>query len=175
MFQNKPFLVVVFRGFNVKSNNWYYHDKSNSEGKAIVITTKQYGLHQVNKEPTHILDNFSTCIDLIFTSQPNLNIDSVVHPSLHPNCRHQIVYAKFDLLIHFPPPYLREIWRYKDANTELIKRAIGKFDWQRTFLSSSVNVKVLFSLTPFSTFSVILSLMKLSYTMTKTHHGSIIK
>ena len=97
--------------------------------------TKQYGLHQVIEEPTHILDNSSTCIDLIFTSQPNLIIESGVHPSLHPNCHHQIVYAKFNLLIHFPPPYSREVWHYKDANTELIKRPIEKFDWQRPFLT----------------------------------------
>ena len=65
-----------------------------------------------------------------------------VHPSLHPNWHHQIVYAKFDLLIHFPPIYSREVWHYKDANTELTKKAIEKFLWQRAFSNSSVNEKV---------------------------------
>ena len=74
------------------------------------------------------LDNSSTCIDIIFTSQPNLVIDSGIHPSLHPNC-HQITYARFNLQIHFPPPYSREIWHYKDTNTELIKRAVENFNW----------------------------------------------
>ena len=50
----------------------------------------------------HVLENCSSCIDLIFTSQPNLVVDSSVHPSLHPNCHHQIAYAKFNLKIHFP-------------------------------------------------------------------------
>ena len=49
--------------------------------------------HQVINEPTHILENFSFCIDLIITSQPNLITESGVHPSLHPNC-HQVIYAK---------------------------------------------------------------------------------
>ena len=93
-------------------------------------------------EPTHILNNSSTCINLIFTSQPNLIIESNIHPSLHPNCHHQIVYAKIKLLVYFPPPYSREVWHYKDANTELIKRAIEKFDWQGTFLNTSVSEKV---------------------------------
>ena len=88
LFQDNPFLVVVIGDFIVKSSNWYYHDKSSSEGNAVDAITKQYGLHQVIKEPTHILDNSSTCIDLIFTSQPNLIIESGVHPSLHPNCHH---------------------------------------------------------------------------------------
>ena len=127
LFQNNPFLVAVIRDFNVKSSNWYYHDKSSSDSNAVDTITKQYGLHQVIKEPTHILDNSSIFIDLIFTSKPNLIIDFGAHPSLHPNCHHHhIVYVKFNLLIHFPPPYSREVWHHKDANSELIKGVIEK-------------------------------------------------
>ena len=120
----------------------HYHDKSSLEGNAFDTITKQYGVHQVIKKPTHILDNSSNCIDLIFTSQRNLIIESSVYPSLHPNCHHQIVYAKFNLQIHFSPTYSRGVWHYKDANTELIKRGIEKFDWQRSFLNTSANKKV---------------------------------
>ena len=49
---------------------------------------------------------------------------SDVHPSLHPNCHHQTVFAKFNLRIYYPPPYPQEIWHYKQANTELIRLAI---------------------------------------------------
>ena len=38
-------------------------------------------------------------IDLIFTSQPNLVTESVVHFSLHRNFHHQIIYAKFNVKI----------------------------------------------------------------------------
>ena len=34
LFQNNPFLVAVIRDFNVKSSNWYYDNKSSSEGNA---------------------------------------------------------------------------------------------------------------------------------------------
>ena len=40
-------------------------------------------MEQLISDPTHILPNCSTCIDLIFTDQPNLVVDSGVHPSLH--------------------------------------------------------------------------------------------
>ena len=46
-----------------------------------------------------ITKNSSTCIDLLFTSQNNLVIESGVHSSLYPNCHHQIIFAKFDLRI----------------------------------------------------------------------------
>ena len=45
------------------------------KGKALENVTSQFGLHQVIKEPAHILNNFSSCIDLIFASQPNLIIE----------------------------------------------------------------------------------------------------
>ena len=92
LLQNNPFLVVVIGDFNVKSNNWYCRDTVDT----VDTTTKQYGFHQVIREQIHILDNTSSCIDLIFTSQPNLITESDVHLSLHPNCHYQIVYAKFN-------------------------------------------------------------------------------
>ena len=66
--QRNPFLVVAIGDFNAKSSNWFCHDKTNFEGDAIENLTSQFGLHQVIKEPTHILDTSSSCIDLIFTS-----------------------------------------------------------------------------------------------------------
>ena len=65
-----------------------------------------------------------------------------MHPPLHPNCYHQIIYAKFNLQINFPLPYLREVCHYKGTNTELMKRAITKFNWQRAILNTTVNEKV---------------------------------
>ena len=69
----------------------------------------QFGLHQVIEEPTHILDTSSLCIDLIFTWLPNLIVDSGAHSTLHPNCHHPIVDAKFNFEITYPPPFLREV------------------------------------------------------------------
>ena len=98
-------------------------------------------MHQVIEEPTHILDT-SSCIDLIFTSQPNLIIESGVHSSLHSNCHHQIIFAKFNLEVVYPPPYVRKFWHYKDANTKLIRWAINEFNWRRAFSNTNVNEKV---------------------------------
>ena len=61
-------------------------------------------------EPIHMLESFSSCIDLIFTScidliftsQANLITESGVHPSLHPNSHHQIIlqYLTWKYIIH---------------------------------------------------------------------------
>ena len=69
--QNNPFLIVLTGDLNAKSKNWYSHDKTSHEGNEIKNVTAQFGLQQIIKEPTHISNNSSSCIDLIFTSQPN--------------------------------------------------------------------------------------------------------
>ena len=99
-------------------------------------------MHQVIKEPTHILHNSSSCIDLIFASQPNLTIESGINPSLDPNCHHQLIYAIFNLQIYYPPQYYREVWHYNNANAELIRRAVDQFNWKKSFLNKNVNEKV---------------------------------
>ena len=141
--QNNPFLVVLHGDFNAKSNNWCKNDLTTTEGKAIENISSQFGLHQMINEPIHILESFSSCIDLIFTAQPNLITESGVYPSLHSNSHHQIIFAKFNLEIHYAPPYFRDVWHYQDANTDLIRRVIDMFDWDRAFVNTNVNEKVL--------------------------------
>ena len=101
----------------------------------------QFSLSQVINEPTHISQNFNSCIDLPFTNQQNLITDSGIHPSLHSNCHHQIIYGKFNLKIFYPPPYERHIWHYKHANTDMISKAIQGFDWDKAFLDKSTEEK----------------------------------
>ena len=93
-----PFLIVALGDFNAKTTNWYKNDINSYEGLKIDTITSQFGLQQIINEPTYLTSCSSLCIDLIFTSQPNLVMESGVHSSLHPNCHHQIVFAKINLL-----------------------------------------------------------------------------
>ena len=101
------FLIVVLGDFNAKKQSWYQNNIKTFERSRIDMATSQFSLNQILKEPTHILSNLTSCIDLIFTSLPNLVMHSGVHPLVHPNCHHQIVFAKFNLTIFYPPSYKR--------------------------------------------------------------------
>ena len=67
---------------------------------------------------------------------------SGVHSSLHPNCHHQKVFAKFNLKCFYSPPYEREIWHYNKANTDLICGSINEFSWKNRFSNIDANQKV---------------------------------
>ena len=96
---HNTFLTFVLGDFNAKSNLWFKCDKTLYEGCKIDGTTT-FGLQQIMNKLLHIIGNSSSCIYLIFTSQPNLIMESGVHSSLHPNCHDQITYAKFNLNIY---------------------------------------------------------------------------
>ena len=55
--------------------------------------------------------------------------DSGVHPSLHSNCHPQITYCKLNLITNYPPPYDRQVWDNKKADTTLIKKALSQVKW----------------------------------------------
>ena len=101
------------------------------------------GFTQLITKPTNFEPNKrETCIDLIFSSQPNLISESGVHPSLFHTCHHQIIFAKIELGFYVPPPYEREVWSYDLANVEQINRAISLFDWESALSSLDVNEQV---------------------------------
>ena len=67
--------------FNTKSKDWCSIDITSFEGSVLDFLTSQFGLLQTIKERRHILDKSRSCNDLMFTSQPNMVIDSGVHAS----------------------------------------------------------------------------------------------
>ena len=48
-----PYVLVVLGDFNVKSSNWYKHDKTTYDVSKIIAITSQFGLQQLIKEPIH--------------------------------------------------------------------------------------------------------------------------
>ena len=69
-------------------------------------------------------------------------MNSGVHSSLHPNCHHRIIHAKFNLKISYPPPNKRVVWYYQDANNDLIQWSIFQFNFERTFSNKDVNKQI---------------------------------
>ena len=128
---NNPFLTIVLGGFNIKSTPWFKGDKASYEGSKIDAITSHFGLQKLINGPTYVVADSSSCIDLIFTSLPNLVMESGGHSSLHPNCHYQVTSAKFSLKIHHLSPYKRETWHDGKANVDHIRKATNEFPWER--------------------------------------------
>ena len=101
----KSSLTVILGDFNARSQSWWSDDITSYEGSHIDSLTTTYGFHQLMSDPTHLLPNSSSSIDLTLRNQPNLGVNSGVHPTLHGNCHHQLIFTKFNLMIEYHLPY----------------------------------------------------------------------
>ena len=170
-----PLFVLITGDFNARSTNHWKNDLSTSEGTQVDSPTTSYGLISIISDPTYILPNSSSCIDLIFTNQPNLVTESGVHPPLHPKCHHQIVFAKLNLKVECPPLYQRLIWDYKNADITSINRVIDIFDYGNSFEGKNVHEKAhFFNKTIMNIFQNYIPI-KLFFVMITIHPGLIKK
>ena len=119
--RRNSYLIVFLDNFNAQTKGWYPLSKSTEEGTGIDGITFQFGLEQMIHEPSHIIGEMSSCIDLIFASQPNLVVESGVQSSLHKNF----------INVVFPPPYEREVWHFKKTNIDHIRKAINGFQCEK--------------------------------------------
>lgn len=90
----RPDLIVVMGGFNARCSDWWKNDIDNTSGSNINFIITSYGSSQIKNEPTHILLNCSSCIDLILTSNHNIVRESYVYFSHNPSYYHQTVLSK---------------------------------------------------------------------------------
>ena len=132
--KENPYCIFISGDFNGHSELWWKDGDTNAEGSEIEQLTSRLGLHQLIHEPTNFEPNKNpSCIDLIFTDQPNLVIDSGTRPTLDNFCHHQITYCRMNFQLPPPPSFDRKIWHFDRANVPLIQRAIRSFPWADHF------------------------------------------
>ena len=82
-----------------------------------------------------------SCIDVIFYTNQSVISNHGVDVSIFDKCYHNIIYGKINIRVHHPPTYVREVWYYKGAKIENIKKAISNFDWNKDFKNLSADEK----------------------------------
>ena len=45
-------------------------------------------------------------------------------------------------MISYPPPYSRVAWHYREAKTDLIRRAVSNFNWEKAFYNTNASKKL---------------------------------
>ena len=137
-----PAISIITGDFNGKFSKWYSFDTSDNIGKELDTITSTVGYSQIIDKPTHFTNNSSSCIDLIFTSNHSIIVDSSIEKSLCSSCHHDIIYGKVNVRVPLPPPHFRTIWDYKNADASSTQRAIENFNRKYAFESKTINEKV---------------------------------
>ena len=129
----KPYAMIINRDLNCRFSQWWAEDTENLEGFALDELLETNNLYQLKNELTNIRGEGMSCIDLIITDQPNLFVDSGVHPSLDEHCQHRIIYGKLNTSFPYPPTYMRMVWDYTKANARKIRDTINSVDCKSEF------------------------------------------
>ena len=64
--------TVITRDLNARCSKWCNKDTTNLGDREIDVLTSSAGYKEIINKPTHILNNSSSCIDLIFCNKLNL-------------------------------------------------------------------------------------------------------
>ena len=123
-----PTITIYIGDFNVRNSDWWNVDSTNLQGTELAELAAQYSLNQIIDDPTHILPNSASCIDLMFTTETNFFTDSGVLPLLFPRCHHQLIFTKVSFTTFFPPAYERRIWDFSRATINAIRQAVSSVD-----------------------------------------------
>ena len=129
----RPHLVILTGDFNCRTSLWWTDDAESPEGMALDEIIEGNNLYQLIDEPINIRGTNQSCVDLIITDQPNLFVESGVHPSLDDNCQHQSIHGKLTMSLPHAPPYRHIVWEYGKASTPSIRAAISAINWESTF------------------------------------------
>ena len=140
-----PYSMMITGDFNCRSSRWWENNIDNHEGKHLESTTSDIGLTQLINLPTRLRGESKSCINLTFTDQPNLFIESGVHQSLQGQCHHKSIYGILSVTNPVPPPYKRRLWFYDKVSTTAIRKSIEMYPWRNalgsiTCLSQQVDI-----------------------------------
>ena len=136
---HNPACSVITGDIDARPHKWWALDKENSEERKISFLTFSAGYSQLIDQPTHITKESSSCIDLIFTSNPSFISASGVGLSLYEKCHHNLTYWKINFDAPLPPPYIRKVWDYKFEKLENIQRSVSGNNWDFIFQGKTIH------------------------------------
>ena len=137
MRHEKPDCIILTGDFNSKTKQWWPDGEETNEGVLLNQLIESFSMTQLIDQPTHILTNSSSLIDLIITDQVDMFVDSGLLPSPRDKSHHEIIYGKLNLTAPLPPPYKRRVWDYNEANHDLIKETLSNTNWEAIFENST--------------------------------------
>ena len=136
----QPTCSILVGDFNAKLLKWCPSDQDIKDGQDTFTTTSGYT--QIIGQPTHIMNDKSSCIDLLFTANSKLLCDVGVKQTMDDKCHHNIIYGSLNLNIPLPPPFYSEVWDYKNTDAVCIQRAISLVNWNDVFSNKTADEKV---------------------------------
>ena len=91
----QPTCSILVGDFNAKLSKWCPSDKDSKAGQEIGTFTTASVYTQMIGQPTHIINEKSSCIDLLFTTYNKLLCNVGVEQTIYNKRNHNIIYRDY--------------------------------------------------------------------------------
>ena len=133
------FNSVVFIGdFNARNSVYWKEDRTTLEGRTINATFQSENYVQLIDEPTRIVPNVSSCIDLIFTNDQHIIHDFGVRDQIA-NCDHCPIYVTLNRQLKKNKSYKRMVWDFKHGDYDKFRSMLLQASWNRCYDNNSID------------------------------------
>ena len=139
----QPICSIVVGDINAKLSKCWQSNKDNKAGQDTYTFTTTSGYTQMIGQPTNILNDKSSCINLLFTTNNSKMLCNVgVKQIFYNKCHHNILYDSVNPNILPPPLYYKEVWDCKSTDPVCIQWEIWFVDWNNIFSNKKTDGKV---------------------------------
>jgi hypothetical protein len=125
----------IFLGdMNARNKQFWEGDLTNTEGRAIKAFFDSHNFDQLIHEPTRILGDAKSCIDLIFTNNPSIVSSVGTRPKIYTTCDHKPIYATLKSTFSKPHSYTRYVWNYQRDDMEKFQYSLLETPWRSCYI-----------------------------------------
>ncbi len=151
---------IVFLGdMNGRNSLFWNQDITNTESRALFASFKQHDFENFIHDPTRIVENCESCIDLMFTNNPFVFRIVGTHGKIVDICDQCPIYANLNYTYKKPECYKRWVWNFKNGDLEKYPNLIVNAPWHSCFNSNNVDITVE------NFINLLLCLCRISYTL----------
>ncbi len=127
---------------NGRNSVFWSEDITNTDGRIINSIFETHNYEQMIQEPTRVVENTKSCIDLVFTNNPHIFSEVGTRDKIVDICDHHPIYGILTSSVRKPKCFKRWVWDFKRANFDDMRFSLLNAPWQSCYVVRNVNQTV---------------------------------
>ncbi len=131
---------IIFLGdMNARNAIFWNQDRTNTEGRILYNTFNALGFEEMVHEPTRIVGETRSCIDLMFSNNPFIFSEISTHDKIVDICDHHPIHATLKYTLKKPKCYKRYVWDFKRGDYDKFRQLLLGANWKDCYVINNVN------------------------------------
>ncbi len=140
---SNEFEEIIFLGdMNGRNVLFWNGDKTNTEGRALYASFNSLGFDNMIHEPTRIVGDTKSCIDLLFTNNPFMFSKIGVREKIVEICDHCPIFATMEYNYARPQCYKRWVWNFDKGDYDKFRTMLLNAPWEICYDGRNVDSTV---------------------------------